>query len=275
MWMVLSFMRDMPMRQRAKIVIAVLSLLLVAATCFSIREAWKETIQRKQEQETFEMLDQESALQAEKAEAEADKPKSDAAEVVCHDIAHLRASNPDCIGWLSIPDTCISYPVMLTPDEPQRYLHRDFYGSYSYAGVPFLDYHCTTENHNLIIYGHNMRDGSMFGGLKAYLDRRYLTAHQKLYFETSSGMRTFKVFAVAQLNKTDAWYSFLCPATAEVYDTGIQTLLSKAALWTGQQPRLGDQILTLSTCADHDQRLVVAAVEERQELLSPYISIIS
>ena len=69
----------------------------------------------------------------------------------------LFAQNSDCIGWLCIPDTQLSYPVMHTPDNPQKYLRRSFYGEYSQSGVPFLDWRCGLQSDHLIVYGHNMK----------------------------------------------------------------------------------------------------------------------
>lgn len=79
-----------------------------------------------------------------------------------HDFDALNQLNSDCIGWVRIPDTGIDYPVMHTPDEPEKYLNKNYDGYFSYSGVPFLDARCTTYNTNMIIYGHNMSTGTMF-----------------------------------------------------------------------------------------------------------------
>ena len=73
--------------------------------------------------------------------------------------------NNDCFGWLSISGTNINYPVMHTPNNPQEYLHKNFYGEYSQNGVPFLDSRCAEDSSNLIVYGHNMNNGTMFADL--------------------------------------------------------------------------------------------------------------
>lgn len=89
-----------------------------------------------------------------------------------HDLAALATENADCVGWLTIPDTGIDYPVMHTPEDPEHYLRRDFYGSSANGGTPFLDGRniAQVEGQNLILYGHNMMDGSMFKPLINYLD---------------------------------------------------------------------------------------------------------
>ena len=71
-----------------------------------------------------------------------------------HDLAALQSENPDCVGWLTIPDTPVDYPVMFTPDEPERYLRRDFYGNHASGGTPFLDgrNQARAEGQNLDVY---------------------------------------------------------------------------------------------------------------------------
>ena len=82
-----------------------------------------------------------------------------------HDIAALKKKNTDCIGWVRVPGTDIDYPIMWTPNDPEHYLHLDFYGSCSDYGVPFLDHRCDLDRDNIILYGHNMFDGTMFTDL--------------------------------------------------------------------------------------------------------------
>ena len=80
----------------------------------------------------------------------------------------LFEQNSDCIGWVYIPNTTLDYPVMHTPNDPQKYLRRSFEGKYSFSGVPFLDARCSTESDNLIIYGHNLKNDTMFSSLGGY-----------------------------------------------------------------------------------------------------------
>ena len=123
-----------------------------------------------------------------------------------HNIQALIAENADCIGWLSIDGTSISYPVMYTPSEPQKYLRRSFYGQYSQSGVPFLDGRCSTVGGNLIIYGHNMKNGTMFSDLKKYLNTDFLNAHRTVRLEPAGGVFLFTVTEVLKTNTADPWY---------------------------------------------------------------------
>ena len=95
---------------------------------------------------------------------------------------------------------------MHTPSDPQKYLRRNFYGKYSQSGVLFLDGRCDLQSSNLIIYGHNMRNGTMFSDLKKYVDREFLNAHRTVKFETADGIRYFTVTKVLRTDITDAWY---------------------------------------------------------------------
>ena len=122
-------------------------------------------------------------------------------------IQALITENADCIGWLSIDGTNISYPVMHTPEEPQKYLRRSFYGQYSQSGVPFLDGRCSTDGGNLIIYGHNMRNGTMFSDLKKYLNTDFLNTHRTVRLETADGVFFFTVTELRKTNTADPWYN--------------------------------------------------------------------
>lgn len=95
---------------------------------------------------------------------------------------------------------------MHTPSDPQKYLRRNFYGKYSQSGVPFLDGRCDLQSSNLIIYGHNMKNGTMFSDLKKYLNTDFLNSHRAVRLETADGVFLFTVTEVRRTNISDAWY---------------------------------------------------------------------
>lgn len=115
--------------------------------------------------------------------------------------------NSDCVGWVYIPGTSVNYPVMHTPDNPQKYLRRDFYGNYSQSGVPFLDARCNLQNTNLIIYGHNMRNKTMFSDLKKYTNTDFRNTHPIIEFETADGINYFTVTDVRITDTADKKYN--------------------------------------------------------------------
>ena len=101
------------------------------------------------------------------------------------DFDALRETGPDIIGWLTLPDTAINYPVTQA-DDNEYYLHHLYDGTYNKTGCLFADYENQEDfsDRNTIIYGHNMRDGSMFATLNEYDEQSYFDGHPKMYLVT-------------------------------------------------------------------------------------------
>ena len=224
------------MRTRNKPALIFFCLLLSAAVLAGVN-IYSELREQQKEKEDFAAVSRiaEPAVTAEQTESEQAEPTEEPAAK--RNIPKLISANTDCIGWLSIDGTNISYPVMYTPHDPQKYLRRNFYGKYSQSGVPFLDGRCDLQSSNLIIYGHNMKNGTMFSDLKRYVDRDFLNAHRTVKFETTDGVQTFIVTEALKTNTSDAWYD-------------------RIAAEDGRQ-------LTLSTCygTGKDGRLLIIAAE--------------
>lgn len=202
------------MRTRNKPVLIFFCLLLSAAAVLSGINIYSELRQQQKEKEDFKTVAEIAELPMTEAPAESvtDTETETSAEpteqsATEHNIPALIAVNGDCIGWLSIDGTSISYPVMYTPSEPQKYLRRSFYGQYSQSGVPFLDGRCSTVGGNLIIYGHNMKNGTMFSDLKKYVNIEFLNTHRTVKFETVDGSRYYTVTEVLKTNTSNAWYN--------------------------------------------------------------------
>lgn len=191
------------MRTRNKPVLIIFCLLLSAAAVLAGANIYSELKERQKEKENFAAVSQIAEPTVTTAQTESEPTERPAAE---RNIQALITENADCIGWLSIDGTNISYPVMHTPSDPQKYLRRNFYGKYSQSGVPFLDGRCDLQSTNLIIYGHNMKNGTMFSDLKRYVDRDFLNAHRTVKFETTDGVQTFIVTEALKTNTSDAWY---------------------------------------------------------------------
>ena len=223
------------MRTRNKPVLIFFCLLLSAAAVLAGANIYSELKERQKEKEDFAAVSQIAEPTVTAAQTESEPTERPAAE---RNIQALITENADCIGWLSIDGTNISYPVMHTPSDPQKYLRRNFYGKYSQSGVPFLDGRCDLKSSNLIIYGHNMRNGTMFSDLKRYVDRDFLNAHRTVKFETTDGVQTFIVTEALKTNTSDAWYN---------------RITAKG----------GSRCLILSTCygSGKDGRLLIIAAE--------------
>ena len=175
--------------------------------------------------------------------------------------------NPDLAGWLTIPGTRIDYPVMYSPDEPERYLHANFEVSYSFAGLPFLDAACDTESGNRIIYAHNMLDGSMFRTLLKYQQKDFWQRNPVISFNTLYEEQEYEVVAAFYdkvYKKSDTNFKFY-----QFYDTSDQSSFDEAMAYyrehalydTGVTAQCGDLFLTLVTCAYQTEngRFVVVA----------------
>lgn len=191
------------MRTRNKPALIFFCLLLSAAAVLSGVNIYSELKERQKEKDDFAAVSQIAEPTVTAGQTETEPTEQPAAE---RNIQALITENADCIGWLSIDGTNISYPVMHTPHDPQKYLRRNFYGKYSQSGVPFIDGRCDLQSTNIIIYGHNMRNGTMFSDLKNYVDRNFLNAHRTVKFETVDGVRCFTVTEVLRTDITDAWY---------------------------------------------------------------------
>ncbi len=246
---------------RRVLLILVVLLLLVAAACGC--HFWRSLHTREQEQQAFETLEEEVALPEPSLSPATNSEDENQQEVVLHDSAALISTNGDYVGWLSIPGTIINYPVMFSPSEPERYLHLDYYKQYSYSGTPFLDARCDPNEGNLIIYGHNMINGTMFGGLKSYRNENYLNSHKTIFLELSDGVHMFEIISAVTLEKDDPWYSFLHASSADEEAAWINDLQNKHGIHTGSVTSRNERLLTLSTCTGNrrTERMIVVAKE--------------
>ena len=176
----------------------------------------------------------------------------------------LYAENHDLAGWLTVPDTPIDYPVMYTPGDRDHYLRKAFDGSYSLSGSLFIAAPWTAPH--TLIYGHHMKNGTMFGSLQNYEDPAYYDSHKTILFSTLTEKREYEVMAcflgqaVAAESNFQYWdYADLSdPARFQDYVDRV----GQVALYdTGITAQPGDQLLTLSTCSYHvtDGRFAVVA----------------
>lgn len=187
--------------------------------------------------------------------------------------------NPDWIGWLKIKGTSISYPVMQRENDSEYYLHRDFDGNDSFYGTPFLDFRCTANSDNCIIYGHNINGGRMFGALHAYSSESYYKKHPEIRFRAGDEKRKYQIVSVIQTTTSSPIYSFTDVGNWDEYGEYVNKILSGSLYQTemGKQIKADlehktseeffrkYQFLTLSTCRSwvrKDARLLVISVRE-------------
>ena len=183
----------------------------------------------------------------------------------------LYEQNPDLIGWLRIDGTGIDLPVVQTPGDNEYYLRRGFDRFYAVGGTLFLDERCSVEpdapTDNWLIYGHNMRDGSMFGQLVRYRDEAFCQAHPTFTFDTLYETATWQVAAVLDtaLGADELpYYTFFDADNKLDWQRRVAAITEKSLYDTGVTPAYGTQLLTLSTCGDTrigtDARFALLAV---------------
>lgn len=233
-------------------------------------------IDSREQRQTYETLAEEFVLESaasvpsesssslvssvDTGESDVGSPVDDLDAPPRHDLAALAAENPDCVGWLTIPDTGIDYPVMHTPEDPEHYLRRDFYGSSASGGTPFLDGRnlAEAENQNLILYGHNMMDGSMFKPLINYLDGGFHAAHRDIFLELNGKQYHYEVLAVVETSVDFPLYRYTELGDPEKESDFRSALFDAADLEVIHHT---EGYLTLSTCNNGggDSRVLVIA----------------
>lgn len=209
---------------------------------------------------------------------ETTEPTEPAPEML-ENMAELYAQNPDIVGWIRMEDTLLDYAVMHTPDDEEKYLRTSFDGHFSVAGVPFIDKDCSVdpESDNLIIYGHNMGNGTAFACMNYYGDVKYWEKHPTVYYSTLYEERTYEVFSAfldhVYFNYEDVFkfYEFVDYEDEEDFARIMEILKDKAMYDTGVEPEYGDKFITMVTCSSHeaDGRFVVVLRQVPEDELQP------
>lgn len=221
-----------------------LILLLSAILVISGYMIWKEVSLQQKEKNEFDKIIEivENTEKTTNLETHTDDKTGDESQTVetvqSRNLNPLFEMNSDCVGWIYIEGTNINYPVMHTPNSPQKYLRKNFNGEYSQSGVPFVDARCSVDGGTVILYGHNMKNGTQFSDLKKYLSTDFRNTHKNIEFQTKAGVR---IYTVIDVKKTDIY--------DEIYN----------------QINPQDDTLILSTCygSAKSDRLIVIAKEAK------------
>ncbi|MGI6169780.1 MAG: class B sortase [Christensenellales bacterium] len=186
------------------------------------------------------------------------------------DFEALLARNSDTVGWINIPNTVISYPVMQAADN-DFYLYKDFNKDYLKQGSVFASYQNRTDplDQNMVLYGHNMGYGrsEMFSTLVEYKTQAYFRQHPVIQFDTPAGSGLWEIAAVYQYDVRELeQYNFAQSqfVSEQEFLSFAQQAQSRSLYQTGVEIREGDRLLTLSTCdrtyGGENGRLIVVAV---------------
>jgi len=183
--------------------------------------------------------------------SEASAPPEDAAALSGLDLSVLQAVNRDVVGWIAIPGTQLSYPLVQGEDN-KYYLTHSWKRDYCAGGAVFLE--CTNspalDGFHTIAYAHRMRDGSMFGMLKHYRDLDFWQQHPSVYLVTDNGISRYEIFAAREAPVEGLVYR-LDLEESGLKEEFIQDCVEHSVIDTGIVPTAEDRLLTLSTCTGH------------------------
>lgn len=251
--------------------------LLVLCTCIFLFSGWKLTenlLTYQQSNESYDTLSQyvsfapdptvpATAPSAPEASVPTE-PKPDVSRWPQVDFDALAQINPDVVGWIYIEDTNINYPIVQGLDN-DHYLHYLFDGTRNRAGSIFLDYRCSPElsDRHTIIYGHHLKNKTMFSRLMRYKKQAFYDAHTEILIVTKDAYYSLRVFSgyVAD-NRASAWDLNM---TDEEHALWIRELQKKSCFQTDYAPGPEDAIVTLSTCTYefNDAKFLVHAYVEQ------------
>ena len=176
-------------------------------------------------------------------------------------LAALREVNPDVTGWIRIPETKVDYPILQGEDN-DFYLNHTWEKEPNSLGSIFLEHQSSPDltDYNTIIYGHNMKNGAMFGDLDLFSLQRFWEEHPYVYILTDDGVYRYEIFAFCQAEVESLTYG-LNPRRTDTKEKFLNLSLETAWYDTGIKPPVTDRILTLSTCSGggYTHRFVVQA----------------
>ena len=185
--------------------------------------------------------------------ASEDETEGDGSGYLQVDFAGLKKVNPDVIAWIQISALDISYPVVQGEDN-YYYLHHMFEGQENKNGSVFVDYHNQPDftDSNTIVYGHNMKNGSMFGTLDRYQNQSLYQQHPYFYIYVPEAVLEYQIISCYAGRNGSIGYTYSFPKP-EDFQKFVDTVLSYSGYDTGVTVTDSDYIVTLSTCVNTDR----------------------
>ena len=186
---------------------------------------------------------------------------------ILYDLQMSYAINSDLVGWMEIPGTKINYPVVQSPYQANFYLRRNFLKENATCGTLYVREACDVfrPSDNVTIYGHNMRNGTMFADLHKYEQKSFWEGNKYIYFDTLYEYHTYEIFAVfissADLSIGFSYHIFDDAKDEKEFNSFVSNCKNLSLYDTGITPQYGEKLITLSTCdkSIDDGRFVVVA----------------
>lgn len=189
--------------------------------------------------------------------------------VILEELLPFYEKNQHLVGWINVPNTKINYPVLQSPERPDYYLNHTFEGKWSSWGAIYVRESCDVfkPSDNLTLYGHHMKDGSMFSGLDNYRQKDFWEENQYIYFDTLYERHTYQVIATfktsANYGEGFSYHLYEDFASEDEFNYFVETIkeLSKYYYENDVPVQYGDKLITLSTCEytlDNGRLVVIA-----------------
>ncbi len=242
------------MNKTVKILLVILCIVCLGVFLFSGYKLFSKLSEYKAAQKSYEKMSEQyvtaetpAATTSPVSEADTSDEEKETSPITV-DFTQLLTTNEDVCGWLYSKDTVINYPVAQGEDN-NEYLHHLLDGTYNSSGTLFLDCECGPEfsGANSIIYGHNMKDGSMFNSLHSYSDQAYYDAHPVMYLNTPKQNYKIEIFS-AYICSYDSDTYTLSFASAEEYAAWVAKMKSQSTFTSDTEVTVDDRVITLSTC---------------------------
>lgn len=239
--------------------------LFLAAVIFG---AWYYLNQKKREQ-IYEEVAKENYTEKTVQEPEEDLKEEEPVEesvAIPVDFAALKEKNPEIYGWIYIPETIVDYPILQRPEDDGYYLNHTMEGEEGLPGSIYTESLNKQDfsDKNTVIYGHNMKDETMFGSLKYYMDPTYMKQHEQIEIYTPEHSYTYRIFAAVTYDNRHILKSFDFHEDDQYQQflDSLSQVRNMSSYINSEIPvTTEDRILTLSTCnSNNEQRFLVEAV---------------
>lgn len=248
------------------VLLIILCLLCIGGMLLYLKNSQEDEVSLEEQQEMLqqEYVGEEEDLQITETEK----------EELPIDFEGLQQINPDIYAWLRIPDTNIDYPILQYAGEDQSYyLTRDIYGESQTAGSIYTEYYNRKDfqDPNTVIYGHNMKNGSMFHNVRYFADREYFDEHEDLYIYLPDKILKYQIITCYEYDDRHLLGSFDF-SDEEVYAEYLEEIMNPRSMYTlvreGISLTTEDKLVTLSTCVankPNNRRLLQAVLVEEIE----------
>lgn len=256
-----------------KIIRIIILLLLIAIIVVSSICLYKELSERKIQNDEYENLimlfenvsDNHEDDFRNKNNLEADNLSSEEkVSSKSYNFDSIKNINSDVVGWIKIDGTKVNYPVMQNSNDSNYYLHRNIYKGYSSIGSIYVPNICNIKKaDNIILYGHHIKDGSMFGSLTKYKSYNYFKEHKYIKLMTDeSSFSDYEIMAIIVTNVEDFnYYGFTKAENQNQFNEYVRQCRSMSIFETGVQANYGDKLVTLVTCeySQNNGRMIIVA----------------